>query len=218
MSHNIRKIAKEQLGASAFIEIFRRLGLIPPKGTPEGDAFQHPSQLVGVIISKELVDTASISLVEDIITELRGVYSAAGMRTLRSNMGEQRNPLLNLIRQVGRANGLHLEPKFQSNGYDADGRKRVRRWFVVKSMDISSEIRGECPKIQEHSVIPEKTTENLRIMDAVSEPEPLAPAPAPVRAPEPESASVTIEFPQQEKETEEPKIVRRRRKVSQNPN
>jgi len=215
MSHNIRKIAKEQLGASAFIEIFRRLGLIPPKGTPQGDAFQHPSQLVGVIISKELVDTASISLVEDIITELRGVYSAAGMRTLRSNMGEQRNPLLNLIRQVGRANGLHLEPKFQSNGYDADGRKRVRRWFVVKSMDISPEIRGECPKIQEHSTTPENPTENLRIVDAVSDPDP--PAPVTERAPEPESASVTIEFPQQEAKTEEPKIVRRRRKVSQTP-
>jgi len=227
MSHNIRRIAKEQIGASALIKLFRRLSVIPPEGTPEGDAFQHPSQLVGAVIPKEIVDTTEIKDVEDIVIELRNVYSASGMRSLRYNMGEQKHPVLNLIRQIAKANGLLLEPRFQSNGYDADGKKRVKRWFIVKSMDISTEIRGdghgECSGEPENTrhLTPSVPLKNLRIVDAASVPI-LAPAPVPVSVsvlepntdPEPASTklvsgSVTIEFPQQAQET----TMRRRRKV-----
>jgi hypothetical protein len=224
MAHNIRRIAKEQIGASSLIKLFRRLSVIPPEGTPEGDTFEHPSQLVGAVIPKEVVDTTEVKDVEDILIELRNVYSASGMRSLRYNMGEQKHPVLNLIRQIAKANGLLLEPRFQSNGYDADGRKRVKRWFVVKSMDISTEIRGdaECSGEPENTrqishLTPLEPLENLRIVDAASVPT-LAPVTVSVPEPktDPESAStklvsgsVTIEFPQQAQET----TMRRRRKV-----
>lgn len=217
MAHNIRRIAKEQIGASSLIKLFRRLAVIPPEGTPEGDTFEHPSQLVGAVIPKEVVDTTEVKDVEDILIELRNVYSASGMRSLRYNMGEQKNPVLNLIRQIAKANGLLLEPRFQSNGYDADGRKRVKRWFVVKSMDISTEIRGdaECSGEPENTKQkpPSVPLENLRIVDAVSVPT-LDPVSVPETDSEPEttklvSGSVTIEFPQQAQE----KTMRRRRKV-----
>ena len=149
------RAAQEQVGSRCLFEILHRLGIIAP-GT-----FTHPSQLIGISLPNEPFETHSFLEFEDIIHDLRAVYKTAGMRCLRADSALQKHPVLNLVRQVARANGLHLEPHIASNGYEASGRKRVKRWFEVRSLDISpGEIRegGECPPPKRSTTPPFKTT------------------------------------------------------------
>lgn len=72
----------------------------------------------------------------DILSELRGIFSASGMRCLRSTSATMdKNPLINALRQICKINGLQLTPKAKSDGYQASGQKKVLRWFVVESLD-----------------------------------------------------------------------------------
>ena len=135
MSHNIRRAAQDQIGAYVCMELYRRIGAIPSIDSPHGSDFRHPSQLVGINVPKELIDSHNYEEFTDLVNELRGVYSAGGMRCLRADSGVQKFPLLNLIRQVSKANGILLEPHSKSDGYEATGKKRLQKWFIVKSMD-----------------------------------------------------------------------------------
>jgi hypothetical protein len=67
-----------------------------------------------------------------LIPEFKLVYSASGMNSLRSNAEiNQKAPLINLMRQILRANGYNLTPKSELNGYYSNGKKRIYRWFEI---------------------------------------------------------------------------------------
>lgn len=121
---------QEQVAASVCLRIFEKLGVELP-------AEPHPSNLIGVEISRDKLTGHEIfeSMV-DILGELRGIFSASGMRCLRSNSSTtEKNPLINALRQICKINGLQLSPRAKADGYEASGQKRVRRWFIVESLD-----------------------------------------------------------------------------------
>jgi hypothetical protein len=71
-------------------------------------------------------------IARELIPELKLVYSASGMNSLRPNAETtQRTPLVNLVRQILRANGYNLEPKSEMDGYYPNGKKRIYRWFEI---------------------------------------------------------------------------------------
>ena len=128
-SSNNRAI-QEQVASSVCLRIFEKLGVELPENP-------HPSNLIGVEISREKLTGHEIfDSMTDILTELRGIFSASGMRCLRStSAATEKNPLINALRQICKINGLQLTPKAKSDGYEASGQKKVRRWFVVESLD-----------------------------------------------------------------------------------
>lgn len=131
------RIEKEQIGAKACIEMFRKIGILP--FSLENEEFVHPSQLIGIIFEKEILDRFTMDDFTDILASLRGVYSAGGMGCLRSGAETRKNAVLNMMRQICRANGIHLEPHSKSNGYEPNGKKRLKKWFkIISYSDIPS--------------------------------------------------------------------------------
>jgi hypothetical protein len=127
-SSNSRAI-QEQVAASVCLRIFEKLGVELPENP-------HPSNLIGVEINRDKLTGHEIfESMADILSELRGIFSASGMRCLRSTSATtEKNPMINALRQICKINGLQLSPKSKSDGYEASGQKKMRRWFVVESL------------------------------------------------------------------------------------
>jgi hypothetical protein len=124
---------EEQLGGKLCVELYKLLKIVP-----DTHDFEHPSNLVGVKIQRDfLLESGVYDTLTEIVNEFKGVYSTSGMRCLRSDAHAQKHPVLNLVRQISKANGLVLVPNAVSAGYDARGRKIVKRWFEVRPMDES---------------------------------------------------------------------------------
>ena len=123
----------EQRGAELCIEIFKKCINTDLK-------IEYPSELIGVNIQKDQLDKLSYEDFSSIIQELRKVYSASGMRCLRSDAHTKKTPILNLLRQVAKANGLILDSNRKSDGYWPDGRKKLIYWYTIRSLDGLDEI------------------------------------------------------------------------------
>ena len=127
------RIIQDQVAASVCIKIFEKIGVEIPENA-------HPSNLIGIEINRDKLTGHEIfESMGDILNEMRGIFSASGMRCLRSSSAStEKNPLINALRQICKINGLQLTPKSKSDGYEVSGQKKVRRWFVIESMD------GDC--------------------------------------------------------------------------
>ena len=69
------------------------------------------------------------------IPELKKLYSSSNMTSLQKNAQDnQKWPLLNITRQILKSRGYCMEPSRKSNGYDASGKKRYKRSFIVKKL------------------------------------------------------------------------------------
>jgi len=129
MSTHITRAARSQLGADILLRLYERI-------TGETlDGIRYPSQLSGIMITRAQIETTEYESLSDIILELRNVYSASGMRCLRSDAATRKSPVLNLIRQVARANGLALVSDRKPSGYAPDGRKQFIYWYKFESLD-----------------------------------------------------------------------------------
>lgn len=124
------RAARDQLGADILLRLYSRI-------TDESlnDDIQHPSQLSGQVITREQIERVGYDELSDLIRELRNVYSASGMRCLRSNAASRKSPVLNLIRQIARANGLGLISNRKPSGYGSDGRKKFNYWYTFEALD-----------------------------------------------------------------------------------
>ena len=84
--------------------------------------------LILISCSKEKYEEVKIH-----INELKKIHSSSALTALQSTaLKNQRWPLLNLVRQILRANGYIMRPNRQSNGYDEDGRKKYIRYFIIE--------------------------------------------------------------------------------------
>ena len=128
-SMNIRA-ARDQLGADILLRMYSRI-----TGESLSADIQHPSQLSGRVITREQIGHIEYDDLSDLIRELRNVYSASGMRCLRSDAASRKSPVLNLIRQIARANGLGLISNRKPSGYGADGRKKFVYWYTFEALD-----------------------------------------------------------------------------------
>jgi hypothetical protein len=98
-----------------------------------------------------------------LIPDLKLVYSASGMNSLRPNAEvNQKAPLINLMRQILRANGLNLTPKSELNGYYPNGQKRIYRWFEITTDSGFVETRIEMERLMKEEEEREKRLEQIR--------------------------------------------------------
>ena len=64
---------------------------------------------------------------------LKTHYHSDMLSCLHANSAQkQRYPAINMVRQLLRANGMNMQPRIQSMGYDRNtGKKLVKRFFVI---------------------------------------------------------------------------------------
>lgn len=73
------------------------------------------------------------------IPELKKRYSSSNMTSLHKNAPDnQKWPLLNITRQILKSRGYCMQPSRKSNGYDASGKKRYKRSFIIGKISQES--------------------------------------------------------------------------------
>ena len=93
-------------------------------------------ELSGKQIPREvLLDLNLYNNLYDSISELKEIYSTTKTTCLQSSAEtNQKWPLLNLVRQVLKLNKFNLLPIRVSDGYAKDGKKKYKRYFLIKEM------------------------------------------------------------------------------------
>ena len=91
-------------------------------------------ELIGREIPREvLLSAETYRKAQEAIPSLKSVFSSSFMTGLQANAArKQKWPLLNMVRQVLATQKIRLEPVRRSNGYDANGKKIYKRFFVVQ--------------------------------------------------------------------------------------
>jgi len=80
-----------------------------------------------------LLDIKLYNNLFDSICELKEIYSTTKTTCLQSSAeSKQKWPLLNLVRQILKLNGYTLNPIRLSDGYTKDGKKKYKRFFLIK--------------------------------------------------------------------------------------
>lgn len=89
--------------------------------------------LYQVISRSMLVDARVVQQLMLLRSDMRVCYHSSMLSCLHTNSIEkQRNPGICMVRQILKVNGMRLQPKQQSMGYDAStGKKNVHRYYIV---------------------------------------------------------------------------------------
>jgi len=95
------------------------------------------SQLNNMLIPREiLLDNNTYIKAKNTIPKLKNIFSSSSLTALQENAyNTQKWPLLNLVRQVLKSYNYALEPKRISNGYSKEGKKRYKRYFIIKKLE-----------------------------------------------------------------------------------
>jgi len=92
------------------------------------------TQLEGQLIPRDIL--LSPNTYEEVKVEiaiLKKKFSSSALTSLQSGaQKEQKWPLLNLVRQILRVCNYKMEPVRRSDGYDDEGKKKYKRFFLVK--------------------------------------------------------------------------------------
>jgi len=93
--------------------------------------------LDGQLIARDiLLSPKTYETVQVDITELKKKFSSSSLTSLqRSASKDQKWPLLNLVRQILKVCNFQMKPVRRSAGYDEDGKKRYRRFFLISKME-----------------------------------------------------------------------------------
>lgn len=92
------------------------------------------TQLEGQLIPRDiLLSQNTYEEVKAEIDVLKKKFSSSALTSLQSGaQKEQKWPLLNLVRQILRVCNYKMEPVRRSDGYDDEGKKKYKRFFLVK--------------------------------------------------------------------------------------
>jgi hypothetical protein len=92
------------------------------------------TQLEGQLIPRDiLLSKNTYEEVKAEIDVLKKKFSSSALTSLQSGaQKEQKWPLLNLVRQILRVCNYKMEPVRRSDGYDDEGKKKYKRFFLVK--------------------------------------------------------------------------------------
>jgi hypothetical protein len=93
-------------------------------------------QLEGYIIERNLLVNNSLykKLYEE-IPKIKNILSSSKYNSVHSVAEEkQKWPLINLLRQLLKQYNFTLTPKRISDGYDKDGTKKYKRFFVINKI------------------------------------------------------------------------------------
>ena len=102
--------------------------------TTIGIKCENISSLNGMIIPREiLLDTSKYEEIQDKVGELKKYLSSSSLTALQNTAGlVQKWPVLNLARQLLKTYHLAMDPVRKSDGYDQDGKKKYRRFFIIR--------------------------------------------------------------------------------------
>lgn len=90
--------------------------------------------LDGQLIPREiLLDTSRYDEIQEKINKLKKFLSSSSLTSLQNTAGlMQKWPIINLTRQLLKIYHYTMEPIRKSDGYDQDGKKKYRRFFIIK--------------------------------------------------------------------------------------
>jgi hypothetical protein len=106
-----------------------------------GIKFDNTDQLNGQLIPRDIfLSTERYNLIRDDIKLLRQRYSSSTLTSLQTNAGEsQKWPLLNLVRQILRANDFIMKPVRRADGATKDGKKKYKRFFLISPIKSTTD-------------------------------------------------------------------------------
>lgn len=92
------------------------------------------NKLYEQVISREIfLSDSKYNEIKQFIPDLKKSFSSTFMTSLQNNAEKQQKwPLLNLIRQILSVFGYKMEPIRKSDGYTLDGKKKYKRYFLIK--------------------------------------------------------------------------------------
>ena len=99
---------------------------------------EDETQLEGQLIPRDmLLSVTTYEQVKKDIVELKKKFSSSALTSLQSCAEkEQKWPLLNLVRQILRVCNYKMDPVRRSDGYDDEGKKKYKRFFLVKKLKV----------------------------------------------------------------------------------
>ena len=99
---------------------------------------EDETQLEGQLIPRDmLLSRTTYEQVKMDIVELKKKFSSSALTSLQSCAEkEQKWPLLNLVRQILRVCNYKMDPVRRSNGYDDEGKKKYKRFFLMKKLKV----------------------------------------------------------------------------------
>lgn len=91
-------------------------------------------ELDGQLVPREVfLDAARYERVQPKLASLKKFLSSSALTSLQNTAGlVQRWPSINLARQLLKIYDYSMEPVRRSDGYDDDGKKRYRRYFLIR--------------------------------------------------------------------------------------
>ena len=94
----------------------------------------------GLFIERDqLLSDIKYEEVKKLIPKLKQTYSSSFLTGLQKDADKiQKWPLLNLIRQIFSIHGYKMEPVRKSNGYTLDGKKKYKRFFLIREKNSNS--------------------------------------------------------------------------------
>ena len=99
---------------------------------------ENESQLEGQLIPRDmLLSVNTYEQVKSEIVDLKKKFSSSALTSLQSGAEkEQKWPLLNLVRQILRVCNYKMDPVRYSDGYDDEGKKKYKRYFLIKKLKV----------------------------------------------------------------------------------
>lgn len=95
-------------------------------------------EIDGITITRDgLLDKEKYESVKELIPELKKSFSSSFLTSLQKTATtSQKWPLLNLLRQILNQNQFNMMPIRKSDGRDKNGKKRYKRYFIIKKKVI----------------------------------------------------------------------------------
>jgi len=105
---------------------------------PLGINFEEFCDLENVEVNRdELLHNIDLSIIySKQINDLKHIYKSSKLTSLHENSKQkQRFPQVNLLRQILKCNDLKLHPKVTSLGYTKNGKKIIKRSYIIKKIE-----------------------------------------------------------------------------------
>lgn len=101
-----------------------------------GIVFQHFDNLNGMIIPRDvLISVEKYEKVKEEIKHIKKIFSSSSLTSLQTKAkGNQKWPLLNLVRQILKQKDYLMKPMRKSAGYNEQGQKKYIRSFQLQKI------------------------------------------------------------------------------------
>ena len=91
-----------------------------------------------IIVPREIfLNIDKYYIVKEKIPLLKQHFSSSFLTSLQKNATiKQKWPLLNLVRQILKKNDFEMNPLRKSDGYDDEGKKIFKRYFIINKLEV----------------------------------------------------------------------------------